>query len=168
MDYFKSLITSYQEMNNIPTNTVRIVKLNDSQFVHISHLFARDNYFQGFDLLQAINNYISQVNGPIYHMQVVYRDDGHGQYLEKIYLEFSLADYEQLNVALKQVLEPTQYWLLTKKQVHTLSVNLFLTIKAYFSFAFFFAFFAARSDWRSSTRFLYFASRAIAALIWRL
>lgn len=42
-------------------------------------------------------------------MQVVYRDDGHGQYLEKIYLEFSLADYEQLNVALKQVLEPTQY-----------------------------------------------------------
>lgn len=115
MDYFKSLITSYQEMNNIPTNTVRIVKLNDSQFVHISRLFARDNYFQGFDLLQAINNYISQVNGPIYHMQVVYRDDGHGQYLEKIYLEFSLADYEQLNVALKQVLEPTQYWLLTKK-----------------------------------------------------
>ena len=103
MDYFKSLITSYQEMNNIPTNTVRIVKLNDSQFVHISRLFARDNYFQGFDLLQAINNYISQVNGPIY------RDDGHGQYLEKIYLEFSLADYEQLNVALKQVLEPTQY-----------------------------------------------------------
>lgn len=109
MDYFKSLITSYQEMNNIPTNTVRIVKLNDSQFVHISRLFARDNYFQGFDLLQAINNYISQVNGPIYHMQVVCRDDGHGQYLEKIYLEFSLADYEQLNVALKQVLEPTQY-----------------------------------------------------------
>ena len=30
MDYFKSLITSYQEMNNIPTNTVRIVKLKDS------------------------------------------------------------------------------------------------------------------------------------------
>ena len=106
MDYLKQLISSYQTMNDLPSNTVWIAKNGSAKIVHVKRVFSSDNYFQGYELIRYINNVINQVDGSSYHMGTFYRDDGQGEYLKEIYFEFTLQQYEELNQAIKQYLYP--------------------------------------------------------------
>ena len=106
MDYLKQLITSYQQMNDLPSNTVWIAKNGISKIIHIKRVFSADNYFEGYNLITYINNVINQADGASYHMGAFYRDDGKGEYLEEIYFEFPLPQYENLNRAIKNILYP--------------------------------------------------------------
>lgn len=106
MDYLKQLISGYQQMNDLPSNTVWIAKNGSSKIIHVKRVFSSDNYFQGYNLITYINNLINQVNGDSCHMGTFYRDDGKGEYLEEIYFELSLNQYEDLNRAIKHKLYP--------------------------------------------------------------
>lgn len=104
MDYLKQLISGYQQMHDLPSNTVWIAKNGNSKIIHVKRVFSSDNYFQGYNLIAYINNVINQVNAAACHMGIFYRDDGKGEYLEEIYFEFPLNQYEALNRAIKHKL----------------------------------------------------------------
>ncbi|MCT8385670.1 hypothetical protein [Leuconostoc mesenteroides] len=104
-NYIKKLIDGYLYQKKINSDVVYIEKLGNSIIIHVTKLFSSQNFVQGFDLIQYINNIINQANEKTYHMQNVYLDTDEGLIIDEIMLELEVDDFNRINQKIAEILK---------------------------------------------------------------
>lgn len=104
-NYIKKLIDGYLYQKKINSDVVYIEKLGNSIIIHVTKLFSSQNFVQGFDLIQYINNIINQANEKTYHMQNVYLDTDEGLIIDEIILELEVDDFNRINQKIAEILK---------------------------------------------------------------
>ncbi|WP_338754713.1 hypothetical protein [Leuconostoc mesenteroides] len=104
-NYIKKLIDGYLYQKKINSDVVYIEKLGNSIILHVTKLFSSQNFVQGLDLVQYINNIFNQANEKAYHMQNVYLDTDEGLVVDEIMLELKIDDFNLTNKKIAEILK---------------------------------------------------------------